>query len=269
MPSAAFRALRGSIQTVVSGPELRHVTKDAHEVEQIEPAGAGLRRRLCGGLPSDRLLPDHRDQTMDFVYVASSKAAGPNSYGEMDIFEINSESGHMRQIPASPFLPAAAIRSLKQFPRLRQVSSSPTRTTTASFNFVIGTDGKLYAYNTVNTPGVFPRDRPAAANLFVVDTYQPLPSCSPASPCSGSIASYPVTGTAHGAIGSPAVNRASARTTGRSIVAGSPKDHRAPPALTALAHRQICLSSRRTILRLPHRLHVRLCGRRRSAQPRQ
>ena len=41
--------------------------------------------------------------TVDFVFVASSKAAGANNYGEIDVFEINSESGRMRQIPTSPF----------------------------------------------------------------------------------------------------------------------------------------------------------------------
>src|ERR1035437_6230409 len=43
--------------------------------------------------------------TVDFVFVASSKAAGPNNYGEINIFEVNSESGHMRQISrlACPF----------------------------------------------------------------------------------------------------------------------------------------------------------------------
>ena len=41
--------------------------------------------------------------TVDFVFVTSSKAAGPNNYGEVDVFEVNSESGFMRQIPTSPF----------------------------------------------------------------------------------------------------------------------------------------------------------------------
>ena len=41
--------------------------------------------------------------TVDFVYVTSAKAAGPNNYGEVDVFEMNSESGCMRQIPTSPF----------------------------------------------------------------------------------------------------------------------------------------------------------------------
>ena len=40
--------------------------------------------------------------TVDFVYVASSKAQGGNDFGEINIFEINSESGYMRQIPNSP-----------------------------------------------------------------------------------------------------------------------------------------------------------------------
>jgi 6-phosphogluconolactonase (cycloisomerase 2 family) len=59
--------------------------------------------------------------------------------------------------------------------------------------FVIGSDGKLYPFNTVNTPGIFPMAvATTKSNLFVVDTYQPLPLCSNADPCSGSIAVYPV-----------------------------------------------------------------------------
>src|SRR5580698_430089 len=41
--------------------------------------------------------------TVDFVFVTSSKAAGPNNYGQVNVFEINQESGFMRQIPTSPF----------------------------------------------------------------------------------------------------------------------------------------------------------------------
>jgi len=40
--------------------------------------------------------------TVDFVYVASSKAAGADNYGEINVFEINSESGRMRQICIPP-----------------------------------------------------------------------------------------------------------------------------------------------------------------------
>jgi 6-phosphogluconolactonase (cycloisomerase 2 family) len=131
--------------------------------------------------------------TVDFVFVASSKAAGPNNYGEINIFEVNSESGHMRQIPASP------VPSGGRFPIAEAVSSDNTNLFVVNqddnniVQFVIGNDGKLYPYNTVNTPGVFPLAVAAnASNLFVVDTYQPLPTCSTAAPCSGSIAVFPL-----------------------------------------------------------------------------
>jgi len=149
-------------------------------------------------------------KTIDFVYVASSKAAGPDNFGEIDIFEINSESGKMRQIPASP------VPSGGRYPISEAVATDYSSLFVANHDdnsivqFVIGTDGKLYAFNTVNTPGVFPVSiATSAANLFVVDTYQPLPSCSPAAPCSGSIAVFPLTaGTAKVpiAIGTPATN---------------------------------------------------------------
>jgi 6-phosphogluconolactonase (cycloisomerase 2 family) len=148
--------------------------------------------------------------TVDFVFVASSKAAGPNNYGEIDVFEVNSESGRMRQIPASPF-PSGG-----RYPSAEAVSSDNGSLFVANeddntiVQFVIGNDGKLYPYNTVNTPGVFPLAIAAnGANLFVVDTYQPLPTCSTAAPCSGSIAVFPLTAatkTLPVAIGTPVTN---------------------------------------------------------------
>jgi 6-phosphogluconolactonase (cycloisomerase 2 family) len=148
--------------------------------------------------------------TVDFVFVASSKAAGPNNYGEIDVFEINSESGRMRQIPASPF------PSEGRDPVAEAVSTDHGSLFVANqddnniVQFVIGNDGKLYPYNTVNTPGVYPLALAAtASNLFVVDTYQPLPTCSTAAPCSGSIAVYPLTAATSSlpvVLGSPAVN---------------------------------------------------------------
>ncbi len=148
--------------------------------------------------------------TVDFVFVASSKAAGPNNYGEIDIYEVNSESGRMRQIPASP------VPSDGRYPVAETVSADNKNLFVVNqddnniVQFVIGNDGKLYPFNTVNTPGVFPLAIAAnATNLFVVDTYQPLPTASPAHPCSGSIAAYPLsaaTSTAPVGIQPPAVN---------------------------------------------------------------
>ncbi|HEX8812387.1 MAG TPA: beta-propeller fold lactonase family protein, partial [Terracidiphilus sp.] len=122
--------------------------------------------------------------TTDFVFVPSAKAAGPNSYGEVDVFEVNSESGQMRQIPTSPF-PSGGRN-----PVAEAVSTDDTnlyvvnRDDNSIVQFIIGNDGKLYPQNTVNTPGIFPIATVVANNtLFVADTYQPLPTCSPASPC--------------------------------------------------------------------------------------
>jgi 6-phosphogluconolactonase (cycloisomerase 2 family) len=149
--------------------------------------------------------------TVDFVFVTSSKAAGSNNYGEVDVFEVNSESGFMRQIPTSPF-PSGGRN-----PVAEAISSDNTNLYVVNqddntiVQFIIGNDGKLYPQNTVNTPGIFPF---AAAvngtNLFVADTYQPLPSCSTAAPCSGSIAVFPITASSatppSDALGSPLAN---------------------------------------------------------------
>jgi 6-phosphogluconolactonase (cycloisomerase 2 family) len=81
--------------------------------------------------------------------------------------------------------------------------------------FKIGPDGKLYPQKTVNTPGIYPLAVAASgSNLFVLDTYQPLPTCSNAEPCSGAVAVFPIeaasgTGSsaiAGGAPGTPLVN---------------------------------------------------------------
>jgi 6-phosphogluconolactonase len=152
--------------------------------------------------------------TTDFVYVASSRAAGPYSYGEIDVFEINSVSGAMRQIPTSPF-PSGGRN-----PVAEAVSSDDKNLYVVNqddntiVQFLIGSDGKLYPQNTVNTPGIFPLAIAVSGlNLFVVDTYQPLVTCSTAAPCSGSVGVFPIqpatTGaspTSGGAPGTPVAN---------------------------------------------------------------
>ncbi len=159
--------------------------------------------------------------TADFVFVSSAKAAGTNNYGEINVFEVNSESGTMRQIPTSPF-PSGGRN-----PVAEAVSSDNTnlyvvnRDDNTIVQFIIGNDGKVYPQNTVNTPGIFPiATAVSGTNLFVADTYQPLPICSTASPCTGSVAMYPILVTnnntagsesstpVNGTLGSPAVNAA-------------------------------------------------------------
>jgi 6-phosphogluconolactonase len=149
--------------------------------------------------------------TVDFVFVTSAKAAGTNNYGEVDVFEVNSESGQMRQIPTSPF-PSGGRN-----PVAEAVSSDNTNLYVVNqddnsiVQFIIGNDGKLYPQNTVNTPGIFPLGvAVSGTNLFVVDLYQPLPTCSTAAPCSGSVGAFSITASSTNppsdALGSPIAN---------------------------------------------------------------
>jgi len=130
--------------------------------------------------------------TLDFVYVSSSLAAGPNSYGEIDVFEINAVSGFMRPIPASPF-PSGG-----RDPVAEAVSSDNATLYVVNqldnniVQFLIGSDGKIYPQNTVNTPGIYPLAVAVnGSNLFVVDTFQPLATCSLADPARGRLRYFP------------------------------------------------------------------------------
>ena len=131
--------------------------------------------------------------TVDFVFVADTKAAGADNFGEINVYEINSESGRMRQIPTSPFPsqgrdPVAEAVSV-DYGSLFVVNEDDN----TIVQFGIGTDGKLYPYNTDKTPGIYPLAIAAnKSNIFVVDLYQPLPLCSDAEPCSGSIGVFPL-----------------------------------------------------------------------------
>jgi 6-phosphogluconolactonase (cycloisomerase 2 family) len=133
---------------------------------------------------------------VDFVYVTCAKAAGPNNYGEVDVFEVNSESGHMRQIPTSPF-PSAGRNPVAEAVSVDNANLYVINEDDNTIvQFVIGNDGKLYPQNTVNTPGVFPLAVAVTqSDLYVVDTYQPLPTCSTVAPCSGSVAVFPLDST--------------------------------------------------------------------------
>jgi 6-phosphogluconolactonase (cycloisomerase 2 family) len=180
--------------------------------------------------------------TVDFVYVACAKAVGANSYGEINVFEINSESGQMRQIPSSPFPsegrdPVAEAVSA-DYHNLFVVNQDDN----TIVQFTIGPDGKLYPFNTVNTPGSFPMAIAAnTSNVFVVDTYQPLQLCSTAEPCSGSIAVYPLTAgnssscSASVCLGTAVTNTANGAQYWPLIVPSAPKDIIVPTAVNVLA----------------------------------
>jgi 6-phosphogluconolactonase len=131
--------------------------------------------------------------TVDFVYVLSAKAAGTNQYGEINVFEINSESGRMRQIPTSPFPSAGRNPVAEAVSADNQSLFVVNQDDNTLVQFVIGSDGKLYPFYTVNTPGIYPMAIAAnKSNVFVVNLYEPLPICSTAEPCPGSISVFPI-----------------------------------------------------------------------------
>jgi 6-phosphogluconolactonase len=152
--------------------------------------------------------------TVDFVFVLSNKAAGTNNYGEIDVFEINSESGRMRPIPTSPFPSAGRDPVAEAVSADNQNLFVVNQDDNTIVEFLVGSDGKLYPYDTVNTPGIYPMAVAATkSNLFVVDTYEPLPLCSSADPCPGSIGVFSLSGstsscTATVCIGSQVTNPA-------------------------------------------------------------
>jgi len=174
--------------------------------------------------------------TVDFVFVSSSKAAGTNNYGEIDVFEVDSESGHMRQIPTSPF------PSDGRNPVAEAVSTDNTNLYVVNqddntiVQFVIGNDGKLYPQNTTNTPGIYPFAVAVnGSNLFVLNTYQPLSTCSTRAPCSGSIAVFPIqkaTSNGSDALGSPVAN--GSLTYWPLSLPGKPNDVLEPTAINVL-----------------------------------
>jgi len=131
--------------------------------------------------------------TVDFVYVTSARGTGSDQYGVVNVFEINSESGRMRQIPTSPFPSGGRNPVAEVVGPANDTLYVVNRDDNTIVQFAIGNDGKLYPQNTVNTPGIFPvATTIQGKNLIVADTYQPLPTCSPASPCAGSIAAWPI-----------------------------------------------------------------------------
>lgn len=131
--------------------------------------------------------------TVDYVYVTSALAAGPNSYGEIDVFEVNSESGKMRTIPTSPFLSGGRNPVAEAVSTDHSSLFVVNKDDNTIVRFVIGHDGKLYPNQTVNTPGIYPMAVTVAGSyLIVADQFQPLATCSNAAPCSGSVGVFPI-----------------------------------------------------------------------------
>ena len=143
--------------------------------------------------------------TIDFVFVSSAKAAGSYNYGEIDVFEINSESGYMRQIPTSPFPSGGRLPVSEALSSDNSNLYVVNQDDNTIVQFTIGSDGKLYPQNTTNTPGLLPLKAAVSGSyLFVLDTYKPLATCTTSAPCSGAIGVLPIDSS--GALGTAVSN---------------------------------------------------------------
>ena len=118
----------------------------------------------------------------------------------------------MRQIPTSPFPSQGRNPWLRPSPPTTAASSSSTRTTTPSCSSSSAPTASSIPITPSTRRASFPwPSPPAKSNLFVVDTYQPLPLAptpSPAPAPSASSRSRAATRATPVAIGSPAVNPA-------------------------------------------------------------
>jgi 6-phosphogluconolactonase len=144
--------------------------------------------------------------TVDVVFVTNNK----QSPGQINVYYADSESGALRQLVDSPY-PSGGVNPVYEV-------TSPNGKNLYVVNhddntivqFAIGTDGKLYPLNTVNTPGTEPvavAMNPAGTMLYVLDYYSPaapgLPSYTDLNPGPGSVSAFPVN--ADGSLGQPIV----------------------------------------------------------------
>jgi len=139
-----------------------------------------------------------------YLFVATNK----QTPGQIEVYKIDPVAGYLKTIPTSPFPsggrnPIAEVVS-PDFKNLYVVNEDDNNIV----QFGIGTDGKLYAQSTVNTPGSFPLAlaiNAAGTFLYVVDTLEPVAGCSLSNACPGDIAVYPIDPKT-GALGSAVAN---------------------------------------------------------------
>lgn len=150
----------------------------------VVSAGVGLGLTSCGA-----------SNTIDFVYVTSSK----NNPGQINVYEADSLSGALTQIPDSPYSsqgrnPVAEVAA-PNGKNLYVVN----RDDNTVVQFAIGSDGKIYPQHTCNTPGSQPNQiaiNSAGTLLFVTDYYAPtgagLAPYSASNPGPGDLVTYPL-----------------------------------------------------------------------------
>jgi 6-phosphogluconolactonase len=154
------------------------------------------------------LLSCGASNTIDFLYVTSNR----QNPGQINVYEVNSQSGALHQIADSPY-PSGGRNPVDEVtsPNGKNLFVANHDDNTI-VEFAIGTDGKLYPIQTVNTPGTEPvalAVNSAGTMLYVLDYYAPAapgqPSFTDLNPGPGALVAYPITSSTNGlgVIGQP------------------------------------------------------------------
>jgi 6-phosphogluconolactonase (cycloisomerase 2 family) len=139
--------------------------------------------------------------TVDYVYVTNSK----NNPGQVNVYVARANSGQLIPIPDSPYPsggrnPVGLVTS-PNYQNLYVINHDDN----TIVQFGIGSDAKLYAQHTYNTPGTFPNAiaiNSAGTLLFVTDTYQT--QYTAANPGPGALVVYPIN--SDGSLATPVAN---------------------------------------------------------------
>jgi 6-phosphogluconolactonase (cycloisomerase 2 family) len=145
-----------------------------------------------------------QSNTIDFVYVASANANPGAIYG----FASDGESGALTQILGSPFPAGRNPIALVTTPNDKEVYALNHDDNTV-VEYIVGSDGKLYAQNTYNIQsGTNPNGMavsPDGKTLYVVEAYGLAPNSTPFSattPGIGALVQFPIA--ADGSLGNEA-----------------------------------------------------------------
>lgn len=133
--------------------------------------------------------------TVDFLYVTSNM----QSPGQINVYEVDSESGQLRQLADSPY-PSGGVNPVYEVAspngKYLYVANHDDNSVVM---FAIGTDGKLYPLQTTTTPGTEPvalAMNAAGTALYVLDYYAPAapgqPSYTDLNPGPGAVVVYTI-----------------------------------------------------------------------------
>lgn len=163
--------------------------------KQLKQIGRRLLAAASVTTLSALVLSCAASNTIDFLYATSNQ----QNPGQINVYEVDSESGELFQIADSPYPsggrnPVAEVTSPNG--KNLYVANHDDNTIV---EFAIGTDGKLYPLQTVNTPGTEPvalAINSAGTELYVLDYYGPSapgqPSYTDLNPGPGALVAFPV-----------------------------------------------------------------------------